>query len=224
MKTVSWGLNMRKQKSLLQNRKNIIYLTQLGLYTAILLLFFFTPLGLLKIGLVSVTFYTIPVVIGAVMLGPAAGGMLGFVFGFLTFITAPTDPLFQFVFNRNIFLAAAIAIIPRVCAGLFAGLAAKAFARKDTLRLPSYFLSGLIGSLTNTVLFISAALLFTKYILAPVLSEWGAAGDIAYKGWNIFWLGIGTTNGIPEAVICTIVCGAVLIPLKQTERKLITRT
>ena len=53
-----------------ENRKKLVYLVQLALLTAIIVVMAFTPLGYLKIGLLSITFLTIPVIIGAVAMGP----------------------------------------------------------------------------------------------------------------------------------------------------------
>ena len=54
--------------------------------TAIVVLMAFTPLGYLRVGLVSITFLVIPVVIGGIVLGPVRGGFLGAVFGATSFI------------------------------------------------------------------------------------------------------------------------------------------
>ena len=49
-------------------------LTQMALLTAIILLMAFTPIGYLRVGVgVEITFIMIPVVVGAILIGPGAG-------------------------------------------------------------------------------------------------------------------------------------------------------
>ena len=52
-----------------------------ALLTALIIVMAFTPLGYLKAGAIEITFITIPVIIGAVLLGPVGGLFLGAVFG-----------------------------------------------------------------------------------------------------------------------------------------------
>ena len=49
-------------------------LVQMSILIAIMLILAFTPLGYLKVGAIEITFMTIPVVVGAILLGPASGG------------------------------------------------------------------------------------------------------------------------------------------------------
>ena len=71
----------------MQNKKNKTRkLTQMALLTAIILLMAFTPLGYLRTGVVEITFIMIPVVVGAILMGPGAGAILGGVFGLTSFI------------------------------------------------------------------------------------------------------------------------------------------
>ena len=58
----------------------------LGLMTAVLLLFSFTPIGTIPIGPLSITLNIIPVAIAAIALGPVGGLAMGSVFGLLSFL------------------------------------------------------------------------------------------------------------------------------------------
>ena len=70
----------------MQNKEKIRKMTVTAVLAALIVVLSFTPLGYLKIGVVSITFIMIPVVIGAVMEGPATGALLGLVFGATSFI------------------------------------------------------------------------------------------------------------------------------------------
>lgn len=70
----------------MRQKTDVRYLTELALLTALVLIMAYTPLGYLKTPWgVEVTFIVIPVAIGSVLLGPAAGGFLGLVFGLTSF-------------------------------------------------------------------------------------------------------------------------------------------
>ena len=50
-------------------------MVQLAVLIAIMLILAFTPLGYLRIGPLAISLMTIPVVIGAMILGPAGGAV-----------------------------------------------------------------------------------------------------------------------------------------------------
>ncbi len=62
------------------------YLVEMALLVAIILLMAFTPIGYIKTAGLEITLIVIPVAVGAVTLGPAAGAILGGVFGITSFI------------------------------------------------------------------------------------------------------------------------------------------
>ena len=53
------------------------YLVEMALLVAIILLMAFTPIGYIKTAGLEITLIVIPVAVGAVTLGPAAGAILG---------------------------------------------------------------------------------------------------------------------------------------------------
>ena len=68
----------------MRNEKTI-KMVQMAILIAVLLVMSFTPLGYLHIGPLSISLLTIPVVIGAMLIGPGAGAVLGAVFGITSF-------------------------------------------------------------------------------------------------------------------------------------------
>ena len=61
-------------------------MVEMALLIAIILLMAFTPIGYIKTMGLEITLIVIPVAVGAVTLGPAAGAILGGVFGLTSFI------------------------------------------------------------------------------------------------------------------------------------------
>lgn len=69
----------------MEKQKNAHRLVQLALLVAVELVMTYTPLGYLHVGPLSITFLMIPVVLGAILIGPTAGAVLGGVFGLTSF-------------------------------------------------------------------------------------------------------------------------------------------
>ena len=61
-------------------------MVQIAMLTAIILILAFTPLGYIRTGGLEITLIVIPVAVGAVILGPVGGMILGAVFGITSFI------------------------------------------------------------------------------------------------------------------------------------------
>ena len=69
----------------MNSKGNTKFLVELALMVAIIIVMALTPLGYIKTPGLSVTLLTIPVTIGAVMLGPAGGAVCGAAFGLTSF-------------------------------------------------------------------------------------------------------------------------------------------
>lgn len=196
-------------KTIKTRRQQNLYLVQLALLSAIVIILNFTPLGFLKIGIVEMTFMAIPVLVGAVVLGPAAGAFLGLLFGICSLLLAPSHPLFSVALAEKPIFLAAVCIIPRVLIGLTSAYTAKIFKKHENT---SYVLASLVGSLTNTVLFIGGVVLLLNQVLTPKMAELGLLSE---KTFTIFWLSIAAINGIPEAIVSTIISVSIIIALKR---------
>ncbi len=64
------------------------YMVELALMSAIIIVMALTPLGYIKTPVLSITLLTIPVAVGAMILGPKGGAFLGAVFGATSFAQA----------------------------------------------------------------------------------------------------------------------------------------
>ena len=66
-------------------RSSTLYMVELAMMIAIILLMSFTPLGYLRTPGLSITLLTIPVAVGAIILGPKGGAVCGLAFGATSF-------------------------------------------------------------------------------------------------------------------------------------------
>ncbi|MCL1820082.1 MAG: ECF transporter S component [Oscillospiraceae bacterium] len=201
--------------------RKILFMTQFAILTAIEAIVCFTPLGSLPLGPLVATLSHIPVIIAAVMLGTGAGAGMGFMFGLFSFIVwsfMPPNPAMAFVFTpiysfgefSGNFWSILICFVPRILIGVVAGLTCKALKNRVGNTV-TFAVSGVLGTLTNTVLVLGGIYIFFGRDYAEV-------GGVAYTAL----LGIlGTaiiTNGIPEAAIGGLV-GSACAPLKRALNK-----
>ena len=101
-----------------------------ALFTAIIIIMAFTPLGYIPLVVINATIIHIPVILGALFLGPKKGAFLGFTFGFTSFINntfkavTPSAFVFSPVLAANvvgvsgIFKSLYICFIPRILVGV----------------------------------------------------------------------------------------------------------
>ena len=210
-------LNMQTQK------KDTRWLAIMALLIAIQLFLNITGIGLIPLPLIKATTLHIPVIVGAILLGPMAGGILGGVFGLCSIWNNTMTPaLLSFAFSPVIAAANTgmvgalkslwIVLGCRILIGVVSGwlwILLKKRGAHDLLALP---IVGAAGALTNTVTVMGSIAL----LLAP---EYAAAQNIAMDAvmWTI--LGVIGTSGVAEAigaVILVTAIGKVLLRLNQT--------
>ena len=81
-------------------KKDTRWLTSVALMAAIVILLANTPFGMIQLPVIKATTVHIPVIIGAVVLGPLAGAILGGVFGICSMISNTLAPnLSSFAFS-----------------------------------------------------------------------------------------------------------------------------
>ena len=153
--------------------KHLLAMVKLAMLVALLMIFCVTPIGFLKIGIVEITFNMIPVVIGAIVIGPAAGAFLGALFGAASFWQCFGQSTFgTLLFGVNPFFTVLICFVPRILAGLIPGLIFRAMTKKKD-NIAAYFVSAAVGSLTNTVLFVGGFCLLFKDTMLGMASDNG---------------------------------------------------
>ena len=186
------------------NRRTL-KLVQLALFTAIILLMAFTPLGYIKTPGLEITLLVVPVAVGAIILGPTAGAVLGGVFGITSFIQAFSGPLGAALLSISVVGTFVLCVITRILMGWLTGLIYKSMKRWDRTRLISHATANLAGALLNTILFMTTfVLLFynTEYIQG-IVTALGATNPFH------FIILFVTVNGLIEALICFVVGTAV---------------
>jgi uncharacterized membrane protein len=150
---------------------------------------------------VALTIMHVPVIIGAILEGPIVGAVVGLIFGGFSLLQAsiaPTGPADVWFTNPL------VSITPRLFIGPVAWLAYRAFRR--WFEAPSFAISGIAGSLANTVLVLGVIEAFTY--LKPdngfkIFLPWQAAGTVA------------VVNGLPEAALAAFLVFVVVASWKR---------
>ena len=172
----------------------------------------FTPLGFLRIGLLSVTMLHIPVIICAMALGKKYGAALGFVMGFCSFYNATFSPtITSFCFTpffsmggvEGNWTSLLIAFIPRIALGYGAGAIYERLKSKNGRTAAA--LSGLSGALINTIGVLGGIWIFFKEPYEAVLGNTIVALLMTTVG----------VNSIAEAGVGVIAAMAVHTVLKH---------
>ncbi|MSS64686.1 ECF transporter S component [Lachnospiraceae bacterium WCA-693-APC-MOT-I] len=188
----------------------------MSLFTAIIIIMAMVPgLGYIPLGVIRATIIHVPVIIGALVLGPKKGAILGGIFGLTSLINntfAPT--VTSFVFSPFYTMgeihggvkSLIICFVPRILIGIVAyyvyKLVRKVMKNSKHSMVTALAISGVIGSLTNTLLVMNLIYLFFG-------ESYAAVKEIAYEALYGTILVVIGTNGIPEAIVSAILVTAI---------------
>ncbi|MDR0883123.1 MAG: ECF transporter S component [Oscillospiraceae bacterium] len=201
-------------------RQKLLRLVQFAVLLALEALVCFTPLGSLPIGPVVATLSHIPVIFAAVLLGPLAGGGMGFAFGLFSFLVMSfqspgvTSFLFTPLFpvpgaDAGSPLSLLICFVPRILIGMTAGIVYKIWAERFP-KVPAVCMgvAAIIGSLTNTLLVVGGIYFFFFDAVVDLFPFLGGTGFFA------FLTGFVGVNGVLEVVAAVVLTVPVCLALR----------
>ncbi len=179
------------------------YLVELALMAAIIFIMAFTPLGYFRTPGLSITFLTVPVAVGAIILGPGGGAVCGLVFGVTSLIQCFMGGSFgSMLLGINPLGTAFTCIVPRVLEGLLCGLVFRGIRKIS--KNSAYLAASLACPLLNTLFFMSAVVLIfyrTEYIQGFVQAL-GVSNPFTFV---VAFVGV---QGLIEAAVCFVIAGA----------------
>ncbi len=195
-------------------KNDIRTLTRLALLVAIELVMKAVGLGSVPVGPLYMSFLTLPIAVGAITMGPAAGAILGGVFGATSFIQAleGKSAMGSALFQVSPFGTFVVCFVARVLVGLCAGLIfkalCKALPKKEKL---CCFLGGLAAPVLNTAFFMG----FLVLIFYNCEYVQNLAGTLGATNAFMFIVLLVGVQAIFEWVICCLVAGAVSLPVRK---------
>ena len=189
-------------------------ITFVGIFSALIILMTFTPIGYLTFGAISATLIHIPVIVGAVLFGPVSGMILGLVWGVSCVIRAAT----MGVALDLLFINPLVSVLPRVIVGLLAGLVfrglVKCLSSRPGSEIIAATVSGAVGTLTNTVLVLGMLFLIYRNndMITAMIDGGSSLGYI-----------IGTilsVNGLIEILAAVILVPAISKALLSVKKRM----
>ena len=199
-----------------KRKKDTRWLTSVALMAAIVILLANTPLGMIQLPVIKATTVHIPVILGAVLLGPLAGAILGGIFGICSLISNTMAPtLLSFAFSPFLSMTGILGAVKaiwisvgcRIMIGVIAGWLWILLKKIKLNHAAALAVTGFIGSMTNTV-FVMGSIYF---LLAR---EYAQVKSVAIDAvWGLIMVTV-TASGIPEAIAAAIlvaVIGVVLL-------------
>lgn len=204
-----------------KNKEKTHYMVLLAMFSSILVVMGMTGIGFIPLPLIKATTMHIPVILGAVLLGPAAGGVLGGVFGLCSmWVNTVTPSILAFAFSPfmtseglpGVAKSIWIALGCRILFGIFAGWLwrfMKKLVKTEYAALP---ITAAISTLVHTLLVMGSI-----YLL--LAQQYAAAKNVAMSAVFGLIMGTVTASGIPEAIAAAIL----VTVLGKALLKIITR-
>lgn len=204
------------------HRRQLRDLVLMALFTAVILLMAFTPLGLIDMPLIKATILHVPVIIGSILLGPRAGAYFGLVFALSSLVKNTIAPaLLSFAFSplipvpgagRGSLWALVICIVPRVLTGVLPyyvyRLLRRVLAGKTGHQSLPFIVAGAVGAIVNTVLVMG--------MIGTLMADaFAAAKGISLDGVSAAIAGVVLANGVPETIVAAVLTPAVCAPLMR---------
>ncbi len=188
------------EKSSAQTRRMV----QLAILIALEAVLTFTALGFIMIPPISITLLHIPVIIGAILMGPSAGGILGLAFGLFSMLKAstaaasPADIAFSPFLSGSPLSSVVMCILPRVLLGVIAGGLYLLLSRKVKGDAVSMGVSAVAATFLHSMMVLGLlSLLFQALPLKDVIAA---------------LIGV---NCLLEMLAAAVVTAAVCVPLKK---------
>lgn len=191
------------------------WLAGVALMAAIVIVLANTPLGMVPLPTTKATTVHIPVILGAIFFGPAAGAVLGGVFGICSVISNTITPaLTSFAFSPfmsttglpGALKALWISVGCRILIGVVAGWLWIILSKVKLHPVAALPIVGFVGSMTNTVMVMGS-------IFVLLANQYAQAKNVAVSAVMGLIMGTVAFNGIPEALLATVLVGAIGLAL-----------
>lgn len=206
------------------SKTDVRRMTILAMFSGILLVMGMTGIGFIPLPVIKATTMHIPVILGAILLGPSGGAVLGAVFGFCSIWANTTTPnLLSFAFSPfmtnegfiGVLKSLWIALGCRVMLGLVAGWLWKGLKKLNVNESVAMPLSAAVATICHTLLVMGSI-----YVL--LAEQYAAAKNVAFSAVFGLIMGTVTASGIPEAIAAAVlvtVIAKVLLPVMERSKK-----
>jgi len=200
------------------------YMATLAMLCGVLLVMGMTGIGFIPLPVIKATTMHIPVILGAILLGPKAGAVLGAVFGLCSIWANTTTPgLLSFAFSPFMTTEGLAGVVKSLwialgCRTLFGALSGwlwdifRKLFKKEYAALP---ITAAVATICHTLLVMGSI-----YVL--LTQQYADAKNVALSAVFGLIMGTITASGIPEAIAAAIlvtVIGKALLHLTSRMKK-----
>ena len=183
------------------NQRKFIYTALFAAVVVVLQMFVSIPLGMF-----TITLTLVPIMLGAILFGPASGAILGGVFG------VAAGPLSSAMFLQTPVVTVVLCVLKGVAAGWVSGLIYKAFAKHEKTKLGT-ILSAIACPIVNTSIF--ALGLFVFY--SGLINTWAIDNAFA-NAFTFVMLGCIGLNFLVEFAVNVLLIPVALRMIKIVKR------
>ena len=191
------------------DKKKLRTLIVTALLIAIIAVLQMTGLGLIRFGVVNISFLCTIVAIGTMTLGYGPGIVLRASFGFISFASAVNSPsaIVAPLMSESIITVLVLCFVPRIMVPIVTYFTHRAFQKRLGERSKTAVAMGAVaGSLCNTILYLGFLLIGYKFAVADYTGLLATVGSIA------------AFAGLPEAFVAAIVSMPVVLTVRKMRR------
>lgn len=176
-----------------------------ALMIALMIVLQVTGIGLIKLGVINITFYCTIIAIGTLILGWKSGVTLGAAFTAISFWSAIQAPsaLVAPLMSQSVLLVFVMCFVPRMLVPVTTHCLHSVLLKSKLDDKLAIAISAAAGSLCNTILYLGIMLLGYAFTVADYPGVLGTVGGIALAA------------GLPEALAASIVATPVVIALRR---------
>ena len=191
----------------MNTNKQLRNLVLLALFVALEMVFRLIGLGRVPVGPLNMSFMTVPIAVGAMLLGPWQGAVLGTVFGLCSLWDAVNGSggMTNIFFGISPVHTVILCVGTRALMGWLTGLIFRWIHKIDKTKTVSYFVGAFCAPFLNTLFFMGYIVLAfyqTAYVQDLVAAK-GSANPLMFV---VLLVGV---QGLIETLVCTITGGAV---------------
>ena len=194
------------------SQRKFIYTAMFAAVVIVLQMFVSIPLGMF-----TITLTLVPIMLGAILFGPASGAFLGGVFGVVVAIqvaTGAAGAASSLMLAQAPFITVFLCVLKGAAAGLASGLVYKAISKLEKPNL-AVILSAVCCPIVNTGIFCLGLTVFYNNLL----NEWAIGGGFA-SAFTFIILGLIGLNFVVEFAVNVLLIPVALRMIKIVKRLL----
>lgn len=180
----------------------------------------------IKIGPLPMSFVLVPIVVGACLLGPKEGAVLGGVFGVITMIMGIVgiDAFSYLLFDTNPVWFIIVCLLKAIAAGLCSGLVYKGLGKLfgEKFVYLKTVLAAVTAPIVNTGIFVAGMLLFFFETMQGLPAMFPDSFGSFENAFSLVFIGLAGVNFIGEFLVNLILSPAIVRIVDVVKKKIKT--